>query len=154
VIVADGSLSFRVGNTDIRLYAPPGGAGENERGLAVLCSEGTFDALITGDLGAAAEARLLSFDALPDIELLVAGHHGSKNSTSDALLEALRPETAVISLGTIPTGTLGGNTSTAYVPRHYRLAHRQERQRDGQRCGGQRFIGGTLWYSIQGQYGI
>jgi competence protein ComEC len=36
---------------------------------------------------------------LPDIELLVAGHHGSKNSTSDELLNTVKPETAIISVG-------------------------------------------------------
>ena len=35
----------------------------------------------------------------PDTEVLVAGHHGSKYSTSNALLEALTPETAIISVG-------------------------------------------------------
>lgn len=36
---------------------------------------------------------------MPDIELLVAGHHGSKHSTADELLTVLRPEIAVISVG-------------------------------------------------------
>jgi competence protein ComEC len=37
--------------------------------------------------------------ALPDVDLLVAGHHGSKNSTSQALLNTVRPETVFISVG-------------------------------------------------------
>ena len=36
---------------------------------------------------------------LPDLELLVVGHHGSKNSTSYDLLSETRPKTAVISVG-------------------------------------------------------
>ena len=36
---------------------------------------------------------------LPEVEVLVAGHHGSKQSTSQALLEAVAPETVVISVG-------------------------------------------------------
>ena len=36
---------------------------------------------------------------LPDTELLIVGHHGSKNSTSLELMEALRPDYAVISVG-------------------------------------------------------
>ena len=36
---------------------------------------------------------------LPDIELLVVGHHGSQYSSSKEFLEAVRPETAVISVG-------------------------------------------------------
>ena len=36
---------------------------------------------------------------LPDIELLVVGHHGSKYSSTTEFLDAVRPETAVISVG-------------------------------------------------------
>ena len=36
---------------------------------------------------------------LPDVDLLIAGHHGSKNSTSQALLETVLPETVFISVG-------------------------------------------------------
>ena len=36
---------------------------------------------------------------LPDIELLVAGHHGAKTSTSEALLEITQPETVLLSVG-------------------------------------------------------
>ena len=79
---------------------PPVGEGEdNERGLSVLASTGDADILITGDMDAATERRLLETYDLPDIEILVAGHHGSKYSTSDDLLDALAPETACISVG-------------------------------------------------------
>ena len=33
------------------------------------------------------------------MDILVAGHHGSKGSTSEALLEQARPEVALISVG-------------------------------------------------------
>ena len=36
---------------------------------------------------------------LPDLEVFVAGHHGSKYSTSELLLEVLRPELVLISVG-------------------------------------------------------
>ena len=45
------------------------------------------------------EKRLIKYGALPDLELLVAGHHGSKYATSEELLLATRPELAVISVG-------------------------------------------------------
>jgi competence protein ComEC len=83
----------------ITLYAPLGSEDENERGLSVVCSEHGFDALITGDMNADIEQRLVQTVQLPDIELLVVGHHGSKHSTSDELLTAVQPETAVISVG-------------------------------------------------------
>ena len=60
---------------------------------------GETDLLITGDLDAAGERRLLETYGLPDIEYLAAGHHGSKYSTCDELLQAAAPETALISVG-------------------------------------------------------
>ena len=42
---------------------------------------------------------LLEYAPIPDLELLVAGHHGSKHSTSEALLEATKPEIVLISTG-------------------------------------------------------
>lgn len=71
----------------------------NEEGLTVLCTEGEFDLIITGDMGASTERRLISTYALPDIEVLMVGHHGSKTSTSRELLEMLRPEVGIISVG-------------------------------------------------------
>ena len=37
--------------------------------------------------------------SLPNVEVLVAGHHGSEYSTSPELLEAVRPEVICISVG-------------------------------------------------------
>ena len=88
-----------LGEASLRVYAPLGTGGGNEEGLAVLCTAGDFDALITGDMNSAVEHRLVKYGALPDIELLVAGHHGSKYSTSEELLLAVSPELAVISTG-------------------------------------------------------
>jgi competence protein ComEC len=99
IITVDENLSVMTGTARLNLYAPLGSADENERGVAVLCSEGNFDTLITGDMSAPIERRLVASDAFPDIEALVVGHHGSKRSTSDELLKALRPEIAVISVG-------------------------------------------------------
>lgn len=79
---------------------PPVGEGEdNERGLSVLASAEDADILITGDMDAATERKFLEAYDLPDIEVLVAGHHGSRYSTSNDLLDALTPETACISVG-------------------------------------------------------
>ena len=71
----------------------------NEEGLSVLCTAGAFDLLITGDMAASTERELIAAYGLPDIEVLFAGHHGSKFSTSEELLEAVTPEAGVISVG-------------------------------------------------------
>lgn len=87
------------GRGTLTVYPPLGESGDNERGLSVLASAGENDFLITGDMDAATEAKLLEAYDLPDIEGLAAGHHGSKYATSQALLEALEPETVCISVG-------------------------------------------------------
>lgn len=87
------------GKGTLTVFPPLGEIGDNERGLAVLASAGENDFLITGDMDAATEAKLLAAYDLPDVEGLVAGHHGSKYAASQALLEALSPETACVSVG-------------------------------------------------------
>lgn len=91
--------SLPLGNAGLMIYAPLGDGGSNEEGLSVLCSADGFDLLITGDMNSVVERRLVKYKNLPDIELLVVGHHGSKNSTSEELLLATAPELAVISSG-------------------------------------------------------
>lgn len=88
-----------LGGCSLTLYPPLGSGTSNEEGLFVLCSAGHFDTLITGDADSAIEAMLVKYYDLPDTELLLVGHHGSAGSTSDAFLEAIRPEYAVISVG-------------------------------------------------------
>lgn len=84
----------------LTLYAPISQVGEsNERGLSVLADGGSFRALITGDMDAAGEEKLLDIAGLTGAEVLVAGHHGSEDSTSQALLDAVQPEYALISVG-------------------------------------------------------
>ena len=88
-----------LGEATLTVYPPLGDDSSNERGLVYLVSAGDYDLLITGDIDAEMEQRLLERYDLPDIEALVVGHHGSKYSTSAELLDALRPETAFISVG-------------------------------------------------------
>jgi competence protein ComEC len=87
------------GQGELTLYPPLSRTGENEAGLTILCRTGDWEALITGDMPAALEPALLARYPLPDIELLIAGHHGSKYATSPALLDSLLPEAVVISVG-------------------------------------------------------
>lgn len=91
--------TFLVGKAELTLYPPLSGGTSNEEGLFVLCSHDGFDALITGDADAFVEKMLLKYYPVPDLELLLVGHHGSKHSTSAELLDALRPELAIISVG-------------------------------------------------------
>ncbi len=89
-----------LGQAQLTLYAPVGSGGEsNEQCVSVLCAKGTWEALLTGDMPGEEEVRLANREKLPDIECLIAGHHGSKYSTSEALLQVTRPDLAMISVG-------------------------------------------------------
>ena len=95
----EGKTAFAMGGAAVMLYPPLGEGDLNEQGLTVLCSAGDYDALITGDMAGSTEKKLVEQYALPDIELLVVGHHGSKYSSTKDFLNAVQPETAVISVG-------------------------------------------------------
>ncbi len=99
VILVDGTELFSLGGAEITLYPPMGQGTSNGSGLFVLCTAGDFDVLITGDADAFVEKMLVKYCPIPDIELLIVGHHGSKNSTCEAFLQATAPELAIISAG-------------------------------------------------------
>ena len=86
-------------DTVFTIYPPVGSEGTNELGLTVLCSAGDYDVLLTGDMGTSVEKKLVAYTDLPDVELMVAGHHGSKYANSTLLLETVRPDVAVFSVG-------------------------------------------------------
>ena len=88
-----------LGRSSLTIYPPGDVKGDNEQCLAILCTYGDYDLLITGDMNMAAERQLIAEYDLPDIEALVVGHHGSKSSTSEELLEAVTPEVGIISVG-------------------------------------------------------
>jgi competence protein ComEC len=83
----------------LRLFAPVSDRTDNAACVCVLYSVGEYDMLVTGDLDAGAEYALLEREVLPPVELYVAGHHGSKGSSTQALLETLRPCTVFVSVG-------------------------------------------------------
>lgn len=93
------NMDVSLGGLDLTLYAPLGTADANERGLIILGAYEDFEFLVTGDVDSSTESLLTSFYELPDIELLVVGHHGSKYSTGVQLLDETTPDAAFISVG-------------------------------------------------------
>lgn len=91
--------NITLGKTTLTVYPPLGEKTDNERGLSVLAMSGTDSILITGDMSQKTEQFLLDTYRIPEADVLVAGHHGAKYSTSAALLEELSPETVCISVG-------------------------------------------------------
>lgn len=89
---------FSLGGAAVSVFPPAGESADNEQGLSVLAEAGET-LLITGDMSAATEEALLAAWDLPDLTYLAAGHHGSKYSTGEALLQTLTPETVFISAG-------------------------------------------------------
>lgn len=96
-IDAETEISF--GDTEITMYPSPIADSDNEGSLAVLFRSGNCDILITGDRSGFGERILMKETQLPDLDILVVGHHGSGDATCEELLAATLPEIAVISVG-------------------------------------------------------
>lgn len=60
---------------------------------------GKFSMLMTGDAGMNVENELLEKGVLSPVTILKTGHHGSKSASSEAFLEKIRPQAALISCG-------------------------------------------------------
>lgn len=99
VIYASEDLQLTLGSTKIQIYSPTFPGNSNEMSLCILFDTKNCDILVTGDRNGFGERSLLRNAHIPDVDILVAGHHGSKNSTSEELLNAARPETVCISVG-------------------------------------------------------
>lgn len=87
-----------IGNHRIRIYGPVYSGSDNENSLCVLFDSQNCDILITGDRTGFGERMLMRHRDLPDVDILVAGHHGAADSTTEELLRAVRPETVLISV--------------------------------------------------------
>jgi competence protein ComEC len=72
---------------------------ENEESLVLHLRYGSASALLTADAGFAAEERMMRSSVDISAGLLKVGHHGSKYSTSEALLDRVAPDFALISAG-------------------------------------------------------
>jgi beta-lactamase superfamily II metal-dependent hydrolase len=72
----------------------------NDNSVVLKLTHDNFSALLTGDMGERNEARLTFKNAtILDADILKAGHHGSRTSSSSAFLNAVTPEVVIISLG-------------------------------------------------------
>ena len=103
-VLVESDLTLTYGATEMAIYAPLMVEEDNESSLCVLFSAANCDILITGDRSALGEAILLKNTELPELEILIAGHHGSAYSTSEELLAATSPAIVAISVGENPYG--------------------------------------------------
>jgi competence protein ComEC len=109
----------------------------NEGSVVLLVSRGPCRALLTGDIGGPAEGALAAElgDSLR-AELLHAGHHGSRHSSTTAFLARVRPRDVVVSAG---SGNRHGHPHAEALARFARAGARVWRtDRQGSvraRCG-------------------
>lgn len=80
---------------------PDGDAGgpDNEQSCVIAVAGPGGGALLTGDIGARSEARLAGAGRLRPTELVIAPHHGSRSSSSAALVDAVRARYVVFTTG-------------------------------------------------------
>lgn len=72
----------------------------NDNSVVLKLTYGNFSALLTGDMQQSNEQRLVSENATAlDVDVLKAGHHGSRTSSISTFLNAVKPEVVVLSLG-------------------------------------------------------
>ena len=93
------NIQISYGDSELSIFGPVVPDSGNESSLAVLFRRGNCDILITGDRSDFGERMLLRTAEIPEVDILVAGHHGSKHSTSAQLLAATTPKVVVISVG-------------------------------------------------------
>lgn len=93
------NLELTYGDSVITIFGPTFSKESNENSLCVLFQTENCDILITGDRGTYGERMLMRQMEFPQVELLIVGHHGSKYSTCQQLLDEVMPETAIISVG-------------------------------------------------------
>ena len=67
-------------------------ADENNYSVCFMINQGDSHFLFTGDLEKEGEEHLVEYNTLPEVELFKAGHHGSKTSSNDVLLEVIKPK--------------------------------------------------------------
>lgn len=122
---------IRLGDVRISVFPsslPPNQFGENNYSLGVLVERGKFKALMTGDSQREELGSWLKSRKIPDVDVLKAAHHGSRNGVIPGWLNVTRPEIVVISVG---RNAYGHPDSMAL--RYYSLHHRQvlRTDRDG-----------------------
>lgn len=108
-LLAAGDVMRLGGGVTVSVLSPRGtatrrdGEGDdmemNEESLVFRLVHGDVGMLFTADAGFPAEARMLADGAPLASRVLKVGHHGSRFATSDAFLDRVAPEIALISAG-------------------------------------------------------
>jgi competence protein ComEC len=99
------------------------GGKANDGSIVARLVYGKTSVMLTGDAALSTESHLLQVSSSADLasSILKVGHHGSKTSTGDAFIRAVRPQVALISVGARntyghPAQEVLGRLSAAGVP--------------------------------------
>jgi len=100
LLAAGASLPALAGATEV-LHPPDGGGytSLNDSSLTLRVHEGATAVLLTGDIEARAEERLLLAPARLPAAVLKVPHHGSRTSSTPRFVDAVAPRLAVVSVG-------------------------------------------------------
>ena len=99
IIPVEQKLTFSYGDTKLLIFPGTDADSKNDASMCILFQTKSCDILITGDRSGFGELKLLQEMEPCKLEVLVVGHHGSDSSTCELLLRTLKPETAIISVG-------------------------------------------------------
>lgn len=92
-------MGWRVGDATFSILNPTGSEAGNSSSIVIAARLGELRWLFTGDLEKDGEHRLVEDYPNLKADVLKAGHHGSKTSTSEEFLELIHPRLALISVG-------------------------------------------------------
>lgn len=90
-----------IGSAKAEIVAPDGSFNEdiNNYSVSFVLTHGDVRCLFTGDAEAESEAAMLQGGRLGKMTLYKAGHHGSAYSSTEELIDVIRPKISVISCG-------------------------------------------------------
>jgi beta-lactamase superfamily II metal-dependent hydrolase len=95
-----GMQTAKLGDYKLMLFSPPNYAEtDNDRSVVCKISDGAASCLFTGDLSSIEEDSLAAKKIDWSSQILKISHHGSRFSTDDTWLNAVKPEYAVVSVG-------------------------------------------------------
>lgn len=123
--------SFHFDDITLTVLWPPknrGSADWNAGSLVCMLETGTFRCLLMGDANRITEGELLKIGISLKAHILKAGHHGASDTATVEFIEAVNPETVIISVN---KGNIRGYPSGTVIERYRRAAKVYRTDRDG-----------------------